>query len=198
MAASSPSMLAAVAKRTVCPSRTARWAMLAAIVDLPTPLGPTRTTLACSLRNSRPMRSSMAMRSQRRGQSQLKSASGLNSPRRASARRRLRLRARFSSSSQAMSVVSQSHSATSSQWAIRPCRPSARARSMRLSVILRCPPPRPRPPARRIPSGRGRGRRCRARAGPWATRPGWAGACSAVRGASSGSGARRWNGGRRA
>ena len=39
MVASSPSMLAAVAKRTVWPSMTARWAILAAMVDLPTPLG---------------------------------------------------------------------------------------------------------------------------------------------------------------
>ena len=39
-------------------------------------------------------------------------------------RGRLRLRARLSSPSQAMSAPSQSHSSISSQWAMRPCRPS--------------------------------------------------------------------------
>ena len=46
-------MSPAVVKRTVWPSMMARWARLAAMVDLPTPLGPTRTTLAASRRVER-------------------------------------------------------------------------------------------------------------------------------------------------
>ena len=53
-------------------------------------------------------------------------------------------------------VEGQSRSPTSPQWAARPCRPSARARSLRVSFIARCPP-RIRRPARRIRSDRDRG-----------------------------------------
>src|SRR5208337_1632582 len=55
-------------------------AMFCARVDLPTPLGPTTTILAASLRKSSAISASMAARSQRLGQFQSKSHNGLKRP----------------------------------------------------------------------------------------------------------------------
>src|SRR3954451_7126010 len=111
--------------------------MFWARVDLPTPLGPTRTALPASLRKSRAIRASMAARSQRLGQVQSKSQSGLKGPIWAACRRRSRRGRWLSWSSQSSNGGSQSAAATSGQCASSPCRcsASARARSACGSVI---------------------------------------------------------------
>ena len=81
--------------------------MLRAMVDLPTPLGPTTTALPASLRKSSAISASMAARSQRVGHDQSKSASGLKRPILASLSRRSRLRRARSVSSQSSKVAAQ-------------------------------------------------------------------------------------------
>src|SRR3954471_5385011 len=108
--------------------------MFCARVDLPTPLGPTRTTLATSARKSSAISASMAERSQRLGQFQSKSQSGLNRPICASFSRRSRLRRRRSCSSKSSSGATQPDPTASGQWASRPCRCNASARARRVSA----------------------------------------------------------------
>jgi hypothetical protein len=110
----------AVVNNTVWPSRTASWAMLRAMVDLPTPLGPTSTALAASATKPRRISSSMLWRSHWAGQFQSKSARGLKRPRRALAKRRSRPRRARSCSSQPISGSSHSAAAISSQCASSP------------------------------------------------------------------------------
>src|SRR4051794_18824800 len=74
--------------------------MFWAIVDLPTPLGPTSTTLVASLRNSSVTNASTVERSHRLGQDQSKSQSGLKRPICAERSRRSRPRRASSCSSQ--------------------------------------------------------------------------------------------------
>src|SRR4051794_4484873 len=113
---------------------SAWWAMFCANVDLPTPLGPTRTTLVASARKSSAISASMAARSQRLGQAQSKSQSGLKRPICASFSRRSRLRRRRSCSSQSRSGATQPEATASGQWASKPCRCSASARARRVSA----------------------------------------------------------------
>src|ERR1700692_3212990 len=101
--------------------------MFWAIVDLPTPFGPTSTTLVASLRNSSVISASTAARSQRLGQDQLKSQSGLNRPMWAERARRSRPRRARSCSSQPSNGMSQGSAATSFQCASSPCKLSAAA-----------------------------------------------------------------------
>src|ERR1019366_1397772 len=103
--------------------------MFWAIVDLPTPFGPTSTTLVASLRNSSVISASTTARSQRLGHDQSKSQSGLKRPICAERSRRSRLRRARSCSSQPSNGVTQASAATSLQCANSPCRLSAAARA---------------------------------------------------------------------
>src|SRR5215472_4304300 len=89
--------------------------MFWAIIDLPTPFGPTSTTLVASLRNSSVISVSMATRSQRLGQAQSKSQSALKRPIWAVRNRRSRLRRARSCSSQPSNDVTQVSLAISPQ-----------------------------------------------------------------------------------
>src|SRR6266853_1629793 len=110
--------------------------MLRASVDLPTPFGPTRTTLVASLRKSSDIRASKAARSQRLGQFQSKSQIGLKRPIHAARRRRSRLRRARSCSSQSSRLFTQLSVATCVQWASRPLRWRALARVCKVSKLL--------------------------------------------------------------
>src|SRR5580693_4476881 len=112
--------------------------MLRARVDLPTPLGPTRTMLVASLRKSSAIRASKAERSARLGHFQSKSQAGLKRPMCAELSRRSRLRRPRSCSSQSMSVAIHPAAMASVQCAKRPCRLSALARAYRASRLLIC------------------------------------------------------------
>src|SRR6185295_16097067 len=89
--------------------------MFCASVDLPTPFGPTRTTLAASARKSSAINASTAARSQRLGQFQSKSQSGLKWPIWAVFSRRWRLRQARCVSSHSSSGATQAAVATSGQ-----------------------------------------------------------------------------------
>src|SRR5665213_2400117 len=103
--------------------------MFCAIVDLPTPFGPTSTMLVASLRNSSVINASTTARSQRLGHDQSKSQSGLKRPICAERSRRSRPRRARSCSSQPSSGVTQASAATSFQCASSPWRLSAAARA---------------------------------------------------------------------
>src|SRR5262245_16502515 len=103
--------------------------MFWAIIVLPSPLGATKTTLLGSLRNSSDMSASIATRSHCLGQAQSKSLRGLKGPIWASAKRRSSERRARSCSSQSRRVGSHAASSTSCQWASRPLRCRALART---------------------------------------------------------------------
>src|SRR5215468_7207553 len=100
---------------------------------LPSPLGATRITLLGSLRKSRAINASIAGRSQLLGQAQSKSLKGLKRPIWASANLRSSERRARSCSSQSSRDGSQPPTAASCQWASRPLRLRALARSLRAS-----------------------------------------------------------------
>src|ERR1700722_20320889 len=110
--------------------------MFCANIDLPTPFGPTNTTLAASLRKSSVLSASTAARSQCLGQVQSKSQSGLKRPICAALSRRSRLRLARCCSSQSSIGASQGWVATSDQWLSKPCRCSGSARARRASFSV--------------------------------------------------------------
>ena len=73
--------------RAVRPLRTPWWRRFFTSMVLPTPFGPTRTTLVASLTEASENSSSMSARSMRLGQAQSKSAMDLKAPMRALVRR---------------------------------------------------------------------------------------------------------------
>src|ERR1700722_2094127 len=111
--------------------------MFCASVDLPTPFGPTRTTLVASARKSSAISASTAARSQRLAQFQSKSQSGLKRPIWAVFSRRSRLRQARCVSSHSSSGATQASVATSGQCDTKPykCSASARLRMVSSSVI---------------------------------------------------------------
>ena len=102
--------LGGIDEQGAVPCSTAWWAMFWAIIDLPTPLGPTRMRLAASRIKPRVMSSATTAWSHCAGQPQSKSANGFEAtevggPRRRSSPRRFR-----STSSQATSCCTQTKS----------------------------------------------------------------------------------------
>ena len=120
----SPNNCPAVVNRTVCPPSTAWYPRLLTTMVLPTPFGPTSTTLLASFRNSSVINSSIAARSHCCGHFQSKSAIGLKRPICAERRRLSRLRRCLASASHATHCLidarCSAEAVTSAQWLSNP------------------------------------------------------------------------------